>query len=115
MGQLPFSLDIACEVIARCFPIQSYKSHAIKMCRSDLQASLDAFPAAIHEFRIPPKALLGLHSYCPVHFDTFHAVVVDISVHITLLKAGLHAPTRKESRFVTGSSFYTDKKRHASF
>lgn len=80
------------------------------MCRSDLQASLDAFPAAIHEFRVPPKALLGLHSYCPVHFDTFHAVVVDLSVHITLLKAGVHAPTRKESRFVTGSSFYTDKK-----
>lgn len=64
---------------------------------SDLQASLDAFPAAIHEFRVPPKALLGLHSYCPVHFDTFHAVVVDLSVHITLLKAGVHAPTRKES------------------
>ncbi|RXH73798.1 hypothetical protein DVH24_016620 [Malus domestica] len=55
--------------------------------RSDLQASLDASPAAVHEFRIPSKALLGLHSYCPVHFDAFHAVLVDVSVHISLLKA----------------------------
>ncbi|CAL8997658.1 unnamed protein product [Prunus brigantina] len=55
--------------------------------RSDLQASLDASPAAVHEFRIPPKALLGLHSYCPVHFDVFHAVLVDVTVHISLLKA----------------------------
>ncbi|KAM1120146.1 hypothetical protein ACFX13_045035 [Malus domestica] len=55
--------------------------------RSDLQASLDASPAAVHEFRIPSKALLGLHSYCPVHFDVFHAVLVDVSVHISLLKA----------------------------
>ncbi|XP_068660095.1 uncharacterized protein [Aristolochia californica] len=53
-----------------------------------LQASLDTFPAAVHEFRIPPKALSGLHSYCPVHFDSFHAVLVDLSVHIVLLKAG---------------------------
>nr|XP_011464776.1 PREDICTED: protein FAM135B-like isoform X1 [Fragaria vesca subsp. vesca] len=55
--------------------------------RSDLQAALDANPAAVHEFRIPPKALLGLHSYCPVHFDAFHSVLVDISIHISLLKA----------------------------
>ncbi|TYI75795.1 hypothetical protein E1A91_D06G031700v1, partial [Gossypium mustelinum] len=55
---------------------------------SDFQASPDYCPAAIHEFPIPPKALLGLHSYCPVYFDAFHAVLVDVSVHTTLLKAG---------------------------
>ncbi|XP_044511003.1 protein FAM135B-like isoform X2 [Mangifera indica] len=54
----------------------------------DLQASLDACSAAIHEFRIPPKALMGLHSYCPVHFDAFHAVLVDVSIHLSLQKAG---------------------------
>ncbi|XVE70276.1 hypothetical protein DITRI_Ditri10aG0059400 [Diplodiscus trichospermus] len=54
----------------------------------EFQASPDGCPAAIHEFRIPPKALLGLHSYCPVHFDAFHSVLVDVSVHITLLRAG---------------------------
>ncbi|KAF8411625.1 hypothetical protein HHK36_004183 [Tetracentron sinense] len=62
---------------------------------SELQDSLDAFPAAVHEFRIPPKALLGLHSYCPVHFDTFHAVLVELSVHIILLKAGTYTPSLK--------------------
>ncbi|KAG9444289.1 hypothetical protein H6P81_015629 [Aristolochia fimbriata] len=55
-----------------------------------LQASLDTFPTAVHEFRIPPKALSGLHSYCPLHFDSFHAVLVDLSVHIVLLKAGTY-------------------------
>ncbi|KAK3425674.1 hypothetical protein EUGRSUZ_F02184 [Eucalyptus grandis] len=54
---------------------------------SGLQASLDSCAAAVHEFRIPPKALLGLHSYCPVHFDAFHAVLVDTTVHISLLKS----------------------------
>lgn len=56
----------------------------------NVQASLDACPAAVHEFRLPSKALLGLHSYCPVHFDAFHSVLVDLSVHITLLKGGLY-------------------------
>ncbi|XP_040950945.1 uncharacterized protein [Gossypium hirsutum] len=55
---------------------------------SDFRASPDYCPAAIHEFPIPPKALLGLHSYCPVYFDAFHAVLVDVSGHTTLLKAG---------------------------
>ncbi|KAJ7965893.1 hypothetical protein O6P43_015451 [Quillaja saponaria] len=61
---------------------------------ANLQDSLDACPAAFHEFRIPPKALLGLHSYCPVHFDAFHSVLVDVSVHMSLLKAASspHAP-----------------------
>ncbi|GMI82744.1 hypothetical protein like AT1G58350 [Hibiscus trionum] len=53
----------------------------------EFQASTDSYPAAVHEFRIPAKALLGLNSYCPVYFDTFHAVLVDVSVHITLLTA----------------------------
>ncbi|KAL8457650.1 hypothetical protein ACS0TY_035496 [Phlomoides rotata] len=53
--------------------------------RSDILDSLDN-TAAIHEFRLPPKALLGLHAYCPVHFDDFHAVLVDITVHVSLLK-----------------------------
>ncbi|KAK9930043.1 hypothetical protein M0R45_027102 [Rubus argutus] len=63
--------------------------------RSDLQAALDASPAAVHEFRIPPKALLGLHSYCPVHFDAFHAVLVDVSIHISLLKAASYTHPSK--------------------
>lgn len=65
-----------------------------------MQASFDAVPAAVHEFRIPPKALLGLHSYCPVHFDVFHAVVIDLSVHIVFLKAGAHISSQKVPRFV---------------
>ncbi|XP_060204743.1 uncharacterized protein LOC132632712 isoform X2 [Lycium barbarum] len=62
---------------------------------TSLQASLDASPAAVHEFRLPSKALLGLHSYCPVHFDVFHAVLVDVSVHISLLKGGVYTSSQK--------------------
>lgn len=54
-------------------------------CRGDIQDYLDE-TAAVHEFRLPPKALLGLHAYCPVHFDAFHAVLVDITLHVSLLK-----------------------------
>ncbi|XP_050232196.1 uncharacterized protein LOC126680935 [Mercurialis annua] len=54
---------------------------------TELHNSLNACPVAVHEFRLPPKALLGLHSYCPVHFDAFHAVRVDTSVHIIMVKA----------------------------
>ncbi|XP_043719208.1 protein FAM135A-like isoform X2 [Telopea speciosissima] len=64
---------------------------------NDFQASLEALPSAVHEFRIPPKGLLGLHSYLPVHFDTYHAVLVDSSVHVTLLKAGAYTPPKKVS------------------
>ncbi|XP_028777831.1 protein FAM135B isoform X2 [Neltuma alba] len=60
-----------------------------------LQAFLDASPAAVHEFRIPPKALSGLHSYCPVHFDALHAVLVDVSVHVSLLKAASYRSASK--------------------
>ncbi|KAJ1264879.1 hypothetical protein BS78_08G035700 [Paspalum vaginatum] len=55
---------------------------------SELQASSVASSAAVHEFRIPRRALLGLHSYCPVHFDAFHSVLVDLTLHIVYLKAG---------------------------
>ena len=68
------------------------------MYRVELLAYPDAVSVAVHEFRIPPKALLGLHSYCPVHFDAFHSVLVDVSVHISLLKAGSFL---KVHRFVT--------------
>ncbi|XP_051123145.1 uncharacterized protein LOC127246018 isoform X2 [Andrographis paniculata] len=43
--------------------------------------------AAVHEFRLPSKALLGLHAYCPVLFDMFHSVLVDVTVHVCLLKS----------------------------
>ncbi|KHG18911.1 Uncharacterized protein F383_24156 [Gossypium arboreum] len=62
---------------------------------SEFQPSSDGCPAAVHEFRIPPKALLGLHSYCPVYFDSFHAVLVDVSVHICLLKVGSRKGAKK--------------------
>ncbi|XP_071721425.1 uncharacterized protein [Rutidosis leptorrhynchoides] len=64
---------------------------------SNMQDSPDVSPAAVHEFRIPSKALLGLHSYCPVHFDAFHSVLVDTSVHIALLKGGVHAMKKPSS------------------
>ncbi|KAL5703698.1 hypothetical protein ACHQM5_022223 [Ranunculus cassubicifolius] len=64
---------------------------------SSLQASPDV-SASVHEFRIPPKALLGLHSYCPLHFDSFHAVFVELSVHVILLKDDTCAPTAKVPR-----------------
>ncbi|KAL2655699.1 hypothetical protein AAZV13_04G080500 [Glycine max] len=54
----------------------------------NMQASLDDSSAAIHEFRIPPKALIGLHSYCPVHFDALHAVLVDGFGGVAFLDTG---------------------------
>uniref|UniRef100_A0A7N0TVR9 DUF676 domain-containing protein n=1 Tax=Kalanchoe fedtschenkoi TaxID=63787 RepID=A0A7N0TVR9_KALFE len=62
---------------------------------SSLQASIEGPAASVHEFYIPPKALLGLHSYCPVHFDSFHAALVDVTIHITVLKAVVHQPFSK--------------------
>lgn len=44
-------------------------------------------PASVHEIRVPPKALLGLHSYCPIHFDALHMVLVDLSIHALLYTA----------------------------
>ncbi|KAK7342591.1 hypothetical protein VNO80_25546 [Phaseolus coccineus] len=64
----------------------------------ELQGSLDAYAVSVHEYKIPPKTLWELHSYCPVHFDAFHAVVVDTSIHISLLKASYHTSQQKVSR-----------------
>ncbi|XP_075672510.1 uncharacterized protein LOC142642042 isoform X5 [Castanea sativa] len=63
--------------------------------RPELQASLEPCSVAVHEFRIPPNALLGMHAYCPVHFDASHAVLVDISVHVSLLRTGSYVPPLK--------------------
>ncbi|GFP79957.1 protein fam135b [Phtheirospermum japonicum] len=63
--------------------------------RLNLKACLDTSPAAVHEFRLPPKALLGLHAYCPVHFDVFHAVLVDTSVHVSLLRSEVYTSSPK--------------------
>ncbi|KAK4276942.1 hypothetical protein QN277_015029 [Acacia crassicarpa] len=75
-----------------------------------LQASCDAFPAAVHEFRIPPKALLGLHSYCPVHFDALHAVLVEASVHVSLkadsYRSASKVPSNSGSSGVVGDESY---------
>jgi hypothetical protein len=68
--------------------------------RSDIQSSSVTSSAAMHEFRIPRRALLGLHSYCPVHFDAFHAVLVDLTLHIVYLKAGASKLSLKVHRFV---------------
>lgn len=76
---------------------------------ADLQASLDVSSASIHEFRIPPKALVGLHSYCPVYFDTLHAVLIDVSVHVSLLKAASHSSTSKLPSSSANTEVYIDK------
>ncbi|XP_065851598.1 uncharacterized protein [Euphorbia lathyris] len=70
----------------------------VKENRVELLAYLNAISVAVHEFRIPPKALLGLHAYCPIHFDVFHAVLVEASVHVSLSNAG------SSSRIPKGSS-----------
>ncbi|KAL3023800.1 hypothetical protein AAZX31_04G085400 [Glycine max] len=75
----------------------------------NMQASLDDSSAAIHEFRIPPKALIGLHSYCPVHFDALHAVLVDVSVHVTLLKAVSYSSALKLLSNSANSEVIIDK------
>lgn len=59
----------------------------VDMVMSASSDSIEFSLCANHDFRIPPKALLGLHAYCPVHFDTWHMVLVDVTVHSVLLKA----------------------------
>ncbi|KAF1865381.1 hypothetical protein Lal_00004755 [Lupinus albus] len=76
---------------------------------ANLQASLDASPASVHEYRIPPKALLGLHSYCPLHFDALHAVLVDVSVHVSLLKAASNPSASKAHRNSAKTDVITNK------
>ncbi|GAA0173328.1 hypothetical protein LIER_41503 [Lithospermum erythrorhizon] len=64
---------------------------------SGVQSALDGCPAAVHEFRLSSRSLLGLHSYCPVHFDFFHSVLVDVTVHISLVKGGYTSPSKVPS------------------
>ncbi|EPS74264.1 hypothetical protein M569_00489, partial [Genlisea aurea] len=66
--------------------------------RSDIHASFGICPAAVHEFRLPSKALLGIHAYCPVHFDAFHAVLVDTTVHASLIGSSFHTSSLKDPR-----------------
>lgn len=83
--------------------ISSSNTHddvAFRCCRSELQASSVTSSVAVHEFRIPRGALLGLHSYCPVHFDAFHSVLVDLTLHTVYLKAGATKTSLKVHRFV---------------
>ena len=49
-----------------------------------------------------PLSLLAMliSAFCPVHFDALHAVLVDVSIHVSLLKAASTAP-----RFVTLTNF----------
>ncbi|KAI5077732.1 hypothetical protein GOP47_0007556 [Adiantum capillus-veneris] len=58
----------------------------IDLIASSSNGSLEYTSCASHDFRIPPKALLGLHAYCPIHFDTWHMVLIDVTVHSVLLK-----------------------------
>lgn len=78
----------------------TYDTFAFLGSRSELQASSVTSSAAVHEFRIPRRALLGLHTYCPVHFDAFHSVLVDLTLHIVYLKAGATKSSLKVHRFV---------------
>ncbi|WVZ19315.1 hypothetical protein V8G54_006637 [Vigna mungo] len=80
----------------------------------ELDLSLDASSAAIHEFRIPPKALVGLHSYCPVHFDALHAVLVDVSVHASILKVATHSFPSKLPSNSANTEVIADKSSDAS-
>ncbi|KAM7250422.1 hypothetical protein ACFE04_022305 [Oxalis oulophora] len=75
----------------------------LKNGSTNMQTSIDACSVASHEFRLPPKALLGSHSYCPVSFDSLHAVLVDTSVHVSLLKAFSYQLQQKVPRFVNNS------------
>lgn len=70
--------------------------------RTEVQDSSDDTDLIpVHEFRIPHRALLGLHSYCPVHFDALHSALVDLTIHIVYLKAAVtKSSSLKVHRFV---------------
>ena len=68
--------------------------------RIETEDSGDKYVSPVHEFRIPHRALMGLHTYCPVHFDAFHPVLVDLTIHIVYLKAGVTKSSLKVHRFV---------------
>ncbi|TKY59556.1 FAM135B protein [Spatholobus suberectus] len=93
-----------CEGQSSAVILQFELMHApIIETRSELEDSLGTYSASVHEYKIPPKALQGLHSYCPVHFDAFHAILVDTSIHISLLKAGYRTSRQKVSSDSRGS------------
>ncbi|WVZ54319.1 hypothetical protein U9M48_005135 [Paspalum notatum var. saurae] len=73
---------------------------------AEVQDSNDADLIPVHEFRIPHRALLGLHSYCPVHFDALHSALVDLTIHIVYLKAGLTKSPLKRLEQYFGSKSY---------
>ncbi|CDY57934.1 BnaA06g38020D [Brassica napus] len=86
-----------CMMVSFTMPLERYEGSAtsavilrFELLYSPIIESIDAFPAAAHDFRIPPKALSGLHSYCPVHFDTLHAVLIDVSVHVSVMKSAAY-------------------------
>ncbi|KAK4394594.1 hypothetical protein Sango_1613700 [Sesamum angolense] len=81
--------------------------------RSNIQDCLDNI-AAVHEFRLPPKALLGLHTYCPVHFDAFHAVLVDITVHVSLLRNAVYTSSQKVPSGLTANGYDVVRKHDKS-
>ncbi|XLT30148.1 hypothetical protein S245_061457 [Arachis hypogaea] len=80
----------------------------------ELEASLDSSPT-IHEFRIPPKALLGLHSYCPVYFDSLHAVLIDVTVHTCILKSSSKFPRNSATSEVNVGQSYNTLKNNQGF
>ncbi|KAF0895854.1 hypothetical protein E2562_016582 [Oryza meyeriana var. granulata] len=65
--------------------------------RTEIEDPSDIYLVPVHEFRIPYTALLGLHTYFPVHFDAFHPVLVDLTMHIVYLKAGVTESSQKAS------------------
>ncbi|KAF3492892.1 hypothetical protein DY000_02057980 [Brassica cretica] len=106
-----------CMMVSFTMPLQRYEGPATSavILRFELLyspivenislAHSDDSPASVHDFRIPPKALSGVHSYCPVHFDTFHAVLIDVSVHVSVMKsASYKRPAVLSSEASSGKS-----------
>ncbi|CAH2038426.1 unnamed protein product [Thlaspi arvense] len=91
-----------CMMVSFTMPLERYEGSAssavilrFELLYSPIMENIsvthsDACPAAVHDFRIPPKALSGVHSYCPVHFDTFHAVLIDVSLHVSVMKSAAY-------------------------
>ncbi|KAF8110045.1 hypothetical protein N665_0088s0057 [Sinapis alba] len=86
-----------CMMVSFTMPLERYEWSAtsavilrFELLYSPIMESIDAIPSAVHDFRIPPKALSGMHSYCPVHFDTLHAVLIDVSVHVSVMKSAAY-------------------------
>ncbi|KAJ7546564.1 hypothetical protein O6H91_08G044700 [Diphasiastrum complanatum] len=61
------------------------------------QSELEMASVASHEFRIPYAALLGSHTYSPVHFDSWHMVLVDVTIHTVLMSVYQPSSLQNES------------------